>query len=99
MRRFTTRLLLVVFALTGGGLAHAQEEGISQRKQEKILARKAKEQKKEQARQEKEGRKRHLSIQDKAAQKRIKRNMRRADRHGSGRHRDAWPARWFRRKR
>jgi hypothetical protein len=43
----------------------------------------------------KDDRKRHLDIQDKATRKRIKRNTRRADRRGSGRHRDGFLRRTF----
>lgn len=79
-------LLLAALCAAAPQAARAQEEGISQRQQERIQARKAKEKKKEQARQDKENRKRHLSIQDKAARKRIKRNLKRAE-PGGGRRR------------
>jgi Flp pilus assembly protein TadB len=79
--------------------AMAQDEGISQRKQERNLAKKEREEKKAKAKEEKADRKHHLSLQDKATRKRIKQHTRRADRHGSGRHRDDFPARLFRRKR
>ncbi len=64
------------------------QDGISQKQQEKILAKKAKEDKKAKVKQEKADRKRHLSIQDKATRKRLKRHTKRADRRGSGAHRD-----------
>jgi len=63
--------------------SHAQD-GISQKKQEKIQAKKAK------ARKEKDDWKRHLSIQDKQTRKRLKKNTKRANRSGSGPHRDGW---------
>ncbi|MFZ1692023.1 MAG: hypothetical protein WAT74_02400 [Flavobacteriales bacterium] len=89
----------LIFLLALPTLAVAQDEGISQRKQEKILAKKAKEQKKAKAKQDKENHKRHMSLQDKAAQKRMKKNARRADRQGPSGHRDRSPFRLFRRKR
>lgn len=79
--------------------ANAQDEGISQRKQERNLAKKEREEKKAKVKEEKADRKHHLSLQDKATRKRIKQHTRRADRHGSGRHRDGFPSRLFRRKR
>jgi len=93
------RSLTLAMALSGATAVLAQDEGISQRKQEKILAQKAKEEKKEKVKQDKENRKRHLGLQDKGTQKRMKKHARRADRHGPGRHSDPWPARLFRRKR
>ncbi len=73
----------------------AQEAGISRKKQEKILEKKAKEEKKQKAEQEKDDRKRHLSLQDKATRKRMKRNTKRADRGGSDAHRDGFFRRTF----
>ena len=58
---------ILVLALLGGPvLVHAQEEGISQRKQEKTLAHKKKEDKKAAKKKEKTDREQHLGIQDKA---------------------------------
>lgn len=79
--------------------SHAQEEGISRKQQERILAKKAKEQKKEKAKQDKAGRERHLAIQDKETRKRMKRQNRRAERSGSGPHRDGFLTRLFSRRR
>lgn len=93
------RVLLAVMAAAGPAAAMAQEEGISQRKQEKILAKKEREENKEKAKQDKENKARHLSLQDKAARKRMKQHAKRADRHGSGTHRDGFFTRLFRRKR
>ncbi len=73
----------------------AQDAGIPRKKQEKLLEKKAKADKKQQAKQEKEDRKRHLSVQDKATRKRIKRNTKRADRGGSDRHKDGFFQRTF----
>lgn len=81
--------------LVGLPYAGTAQAGISQKQQEKILAKKMKDDKKAKARKEKDDRKRHLEIQDKAARKRIRRNTKRADRGGSGAHRDPWPRRWF----
>jgi Flp pilus assembly protein TadB len=92
-------LLLVTGALGLLPAAARAQEGISQKKQERILAKKAKEEKKQKAKQEKADRAHHLALQDKATQKRIKRHTRRADRHGSGAHRDGPLRKLFRRKR
>jgi hypothetical protein len=80
-------------------MSQAQEEGISQRKQEKILAKKEREEKKQKIKQDKENREHHLNLQDKATRKRMKKHGKRADRHGSGAHRDGFLSRMFRRKR
>lgn len=96
MRRL---LFLLALAFAVPTVTYAQDEGISQREQEKIQAKKAKEEKKAQAKKEKDDRKRHLSIQDKATRKRIEHNRRRAERHGTGRHRDGFFTRLFTRKR
>lgn len=86
-------------ALLGIGLMAAPvvsaQDGMSRKKQEKTLAKKAKDDKKQKARQERDDRKRHLSIQDKATRKRLKRNTKRADRHGSDAHRDGFFRRTF----
>jgi Flp pilus assembly protein TadB len=95
IRERAARLLLLVLVSLAPAVVSAQEEGISRRKQEKLQVKKEREEKKEQQRAEKEGRKRHQGIQDKATRKRIKRNTRRADRHGTNSHRDPWPRRWF----
>lgn len=93
------RVMLVAAVAMGPLAAHAQDEGISQRKQEKILARKERDEKKQKAKQDKENRERHLNLQDKATRKRMKKHGKRADRHGSGAHRDGFFSRLFRRKR
>lgn len=77
----------------------AQDEGISRRKQEKNLARKAKEEKKAKVKQEKADKEHHLGIQDKETRKRIKRHTRRAEKRGSGQHRDGFFSRVFVRRR
>ncbi|HQW07037.1 MAG TPA: hypothetical protein PLN12_14220, partial [Flavobacteriales bacterium] len=71
------------------------QDGISRKKQEKLLEKKAKTDKKEKAAQEKADRKRHLSLQDKATRKRIKRNTKRAGRHGTNPHKDNFFQRIF----
>lgn len=92
----------VIFILTMFLLApvhvDAQDDGISQKKQEKILAKKAKKDKKDEAKREKEGKKRHLKIQSKDVRKRLKRNTKRADRSGTNRHRDGFFVRLFGRR-
>ena len=75
-------------------MVHAQD-GISQKKQEKILAKKEKEEKKAKVKKEKEDHKRHLANQDKATRKRIKKHTKRAGRHGSDAHRDGFFQRVF----
>ena len=75
------------------------QDGITQRQQEKILAKKAKEEKKAKIKKEKTDRKHHLGIQDKATRKRIKQHTKRADRRGSGSHRDSWFQRTFSKRR
>lgn len=87
-------LLLLITLLCAPTDTFAQE-GISRKKQEKALAKDAKKEKKTKAKQEKHDRKRHLSLQDKAARKRIKRHTKRADRGGSGTHRDGFFRRTF----
>lgn len=75
------------------------QEGISRKQQEKRLAKKEKEDRKAKVQAEKDGRKRHLSIQDKETRKRLKRHTRRADKGGSGTHRDRGGWRLIKRKR
>jgi Ni/Co efflux regulator RcnB len=87
---------LLLFALTAAPLSgSAQEGGISRKKQEKLLEKKAKEDKKAKAKKEKFDRKRHLSLQDKATRKRLKRHNKRADRNGSNTHKDGFFHRTF----
>lgn len=98
MRSRLALLVISLFLSLVPGNVHAQE-GIGQKQQEKLLEKKAKEDKKAKVRKEKADRKRHLEIQDKAARKRIKRNTKRADRGGSGAHRDGFFKGLFRRTR
>jgi hypothetical protein len=74
------------------------QEGISRKKQEKILAAKEKKEKKDLKKQEKKDRRRHMKIQDKETRKRIKRHTRRADRHGKNPHKEGILRRWFGRR-
>lgn len=90
---------LLIFTLTGAPIMVQAQDGISQKEQERILAKKAKEDKKAKVRKAKDDKKRHLAIQDKATRKRLKQHDRRADRSGSGRHRDGFFTRLFSRKR
>lgn len=94
IKKYLLPLLLLFILLVTPTHAFSQE-GISRKKQEKTLAKDAKKEKKAKAKQEKHDRKRHLSLQDKAARKRIKRNTKRADRGGSGKHRDGFFRRTF----
>ena len=87
MLRYLIRFALVAMLAVASTSTYAQE-GISQKKQEKILSKKSKEDKKAKVRKEKNDRKQHLAIQDKAARKRLKRHFKRADRKGSGTHKD-----------
>ncbi len=87
MLRSLIRFALVAILAVASTSTYAQE-GISQKKQEKILSKKSKEDKKAKVRKEKNDRKQHLAIQDKAARKRLKRHFKRADRKGSGTHKD-----------
>jgi Flp pilus assembly protein TadB len=90
------RTLLLFLLLSALPTAQAvAQDGITRKQAEKNLARKAKEERKAKARKVKEDRKRHLEIQDKATRKRIKRHTRRADKRGSGRHRDGFLRRTF----
>lgn len=97
------RGLLVVFALLGAGSSYGQEAegdggksaGMSKKQQEKSLAKKERKKKKEVAKEEKRLLKQHRKHQDKATQKRMKRNQKRADKHGQGRHRDPFLKRLF----
>lgn len=86
--------LAISWSLLAPVSSHAQD-GISRKKQEKLLEKKAKQEKKEKAEQERDDRKRHLSLQDKATRKRMRRNSKRADRHGSGPHHDGFFRRTF----
>ncbi len=95
MRRWTI-IFLWATMLASLPVATFGQEGVSRKKQEKILAKK---EVKAKAKQEKKDRKRHLQIQDKETRKRIKRHTKRADRHGSGTHRDGFPRNLFQRRR
>jgi Flp pilus assembly protein TadB len=98
MRRLLRFLLLAGLLAGVPTMVHAQD-GISKKEQERIQSKKAKEEKKAEKVREKEGKKRHLDIQSKDTRKRIKKNTKRADRHGSNRHRDGLFSRLFSRKR
>jgi hypothetical protein len=88
-------VLVLGTVLLGVPTNGSAQDGISRKQQEKTLAKKAKEDKKAKVRKEKEDRKRHLNNQDKATRKRMKRNTKRADRHGSDPHRDGFFRRTF----
>jgi hypothetical protein len=93
------RILLSVLILLLAVPPVAAQDGISRKEQEKKLAIKEKQEKKEIKKKEKLDRRRHLKIQDKPTRKRLKKHTRRADKHGSGRHRDGLFQRWFGRRR
>lgn len=88
-------IVLMGAALMAAPASVVAQDGISRKKQEKNLAKKAKEDKKAKKRKVKDDRKRHLGNQDKATRKRIKRNTKRSDRHGSDPHRDGFFRRTF----
>ncbi len=87
-------LLFLAMLLAAPAVVRAQE-GIGQKEQERIQERKEKEEKKKLAKQRKNDYKRHMANQDKATRKRIKQNTKRADKHGTGRHRDPFLKRLF----
>ncbi|MBK9275651.1 MAG: hypothetical protein IPM49_14080 [Flavobacteriales bacterium] len=87
--------LLLLLLLSAIPVAVRAQEGIGQKEAERMQARKEKEERKQRAKQEKDDRRRHLKIQDKATRKRIRQHTKRADRRGSGRHRDSWFRRTF----
>lgn len=95
IKRILGMLLVGVALLAAPQDTVAQDGGISRKKQEKTLAKKAKTDKKAKAKQEKQDRKRHLSLQDKATRKRLKKHGKRADRNGSNTHRDSFFQRIF----
>lgn len=88
-------MALVLLWSFGTPVQGVAQEGISRKKQEKLLEKKARQEKKEKAKQERFDRRRHLSLQDKATRKRLRRNTKRADRHGSDAHRDGFFRRTF----
>lgn len=95
MRRKLLHLLAVLLLLFAAApVLHAQE-GISKQKQEKIQARKKKDDKKDVKREEKRLYKQHLENQDKATRKRMKRHKRRAEKQGNTGHRDPFLRRLF----
>ncbi len=98
MKKWMLPVIMLVSLLSLPNNSVAQD-GISRKKQEKILAKKESEDKKAAKRKEKEDRKHHLSIQDKETRKRLKRHTKRANRGGSGPHRDSFLDGLFRRKR
>jgi hypothetical protein len=98
------RLLLLLLTLAGPAARTVAQDaegdggksaGMSKKKQEKHLAKKERKDKKSLAKEEKALLKQHRQHQDKATQKRMKRNQRRADKHGQGRHRDPFFRRLF----
>jgi Flp pilus assembly protein TadB len=95
MRKWWAVIVLVILGAVSSPSVVSGQDGISKKKQEKIQAKKAKHEKKEKAKQERYDRRRHLSLQDKATRKRLRRHTKRADRRGSGAHRDGFFRRTF----
>lgn len=95
MRKWWPVIVVALLGLTSVHSTATAQDGISRRKQERIQEKKARTEKKEKAKQERYDRRRHLSLQDKAARKRIRRHTKRADRRGSGEHRDGFFRRTF----
>lgn len=87
--------IILLLALVAVPRVVVAQDGISRKQQEKKLEKQAKVDKKEKAKKEKFDRKRHLSLQDKATRKRLKRHNKRADRSGSDPHRDNFFQRTF----
>ena len=96
-RRLLQLITVLVLALSVAPAVHAQA-GISKEKQEKNLRKKEQNDVKEVRKEEKRIAKKHLSNQDKATRKRMKRHNRRADKGGKGRHQDSFLHRLFGRK-
>lgn len=88
-------MLVTVLLLAAPAAVHAQSEGISKEKQEKLQAKKERRDAKEVRKEEKRIAKKHLSNQDRATRKRMKQHKRRADKHGSSGHRDPFLRRLF----
>ncbi len=96
--RSLLRYLLLAGVLALCAPAVRAQEGVGKAQQEKVQRKKEKEERKARARKEKDDRKRHLRHQDKATRKRMKKNQKRADRHGKGTHRDPFLQRLFKPK-
>ena len=94
------RITLLALALVSMSELSAQgDKGITQKQQEKILVKKAKEDAKAKAKADREAKRRHLNIQSKETRRRIRKNTKRADRKGTGAHRDPFYKRWFKARR
>jgi hypothetical protein len=89
MRARILALLLLAYPLA----APAQDAGRTQKEQVRIQAKQEARKKKEARKDEKERWKRHLSHQDKATARRLKRNKRRSDRKGHEGQGDSWLSR------
>lgn len=97
------RTILLFSALLFAAGVHAQDAegeggksaGMSKKQQEKHLAKKERKDKKSLAKEEKRIYKLHREHQDKATRKRMKRNERRANKHGQNGHRDPFLRRLF----
>lgn len=95
LRQLLRTLALVLLTVAATPMVVHAQEGISKQKQEKIQARKKKDDAKEVKKEEKRIAKKHLENQDKATRKRMKRHKRRADKQGNTGHRDPFLRRLF----
>ena len=95
MKRTVLRIITVLLlAFAVAPVVHAQE-GVSKKQQDKIQRNKKKNDTKEVRKEEKRIAKKHLSNQDKATRKRMKRHKRRADKQGNAGHREPFLRRLF----
>lgn len=99
MMRLLMRMILVATLWSALPPVAVAQDGISKKQFEKNQAKKKKEDAKARKTKEKEDRKHHLSIQDKESRKRIKRNLKHADKGKPGAPRDRFPRTLFKRKR
>ncbi|MBP8823857.1 MAG: hypothetical protein KBH07_09445 [Flavobacteriales bacterium] len=95
MLRLLLRTVFLLLLTTGASTVAQGQAGIGQRDQERIQEKKQKTDAKEVKKEEKRLRKKHLSNQDKATRKRMKRNKRRAGKQGNSGHRDPFLRRLF----
>ena len=88
--------MLLVIMVCASTTTYAQgDKGITEKQALKMQAKKDKEKAKAKKKSDRDARRRHLSIQSKDVRKRLRKNTKRADRKGSGRHVDPFYKRWF----
>ncbi|MCO6483089.1 MAG: hypothetical protein J5I62_09865 [Flavobacteriales bacterium] len=95
MDRLIIRLLTVLLLAAAAVPVASAQAGISRKQQERIQRKKEKKDKVNVKKEEKRLLKKHLSNQDKATRKRMKRHKRGAARHGNAGQRDPFLRRWF----